>query len=660
MKYFTYTSIFILLLFFCKAQATPQASDSLRKVLEAYMHSTVPPDTQVILDLHLALGTSLVDIKEFDSALSVFFQALPYSKDPISFTRIHYELAYCHQLIDKYPEAIKHSKMALNGVSKEVPLGFHAQVLHQLAQLHVNNGKLAKALTFEFRGLHLARQAQDSLAMAKAYSGLARIYYYAEQHPKALEYDLQAFPIKLASGKPQDQYRAYVDIASSYRDVGQLDSTLKFAKLAHQRAKSIEFTHGEAFSYLIIGDVYKQKDSLDLALAYMETSRKNFRELGRLWPIAQTLAALGEVLSLQSQILPAIDTLQTALHLADSLRYNSLRIDLSKELADLYRENGKILKALQYDSLHKRLKARFQKEEKDSLNILELQLQMAELEAEFLQEQALNELVLLKKEQALKVRRLYIILLSLGSLLLICLLAFVHARYRLFKNRNQVLRRNQEEKEWESHWQQSIQKDWQSLADKLYQEIHARIQALGNGLLKSSSFQSPPFQGELSEIDGYLLQLKSYIQAGFSDDTSELISFKTLIDESLLLLNAQQRQHMYLVQHDLPPLRGNRKKMILLIHQLLLFFLDDKKEEWVEIHIRGNFTKDPGTYEVDYEFGFEGMGKIHPQSGSWHLEVCRKIVHLYQGRLWVEELSEEEVKVSFTLPLHRVGVDIPA
>ena len=660
MKKYTYLPIYLLFqLSFLGGLATPESQDSLMQVLEAYKHSLAKPDTQVLLDLHLQLGNSYIETKTFDSAISVLNQGLAYSKDPISYTRIQYELAYCNQLLSKYPEAIKHSKKALKAATEEVPLGFRAQILHQLAQLHVNVGKLAKALKFEFQGLHLAERANDSLGMAKVYSGLARIYYYAEQPAKALEYDLKAFPIKLANGEPQDHYRAYVDIASSYMDVGSLDSTLKYAGIAHETAKSIDFTHGEAFSSLLSGEAYKQMDSLDLAYNQIETARKSFRLLGRTWPIAQTLATLGEVLWKKGSLSPAIDTLHTALRLVDSLGYSSLRIDLTNDLGQLYREIGRKSQAEQYDALHAQLRESFQEEEKDSLHILELQLKMAELEAEFLVRQSINELELVKKEQALKIRRLTIILLSLGSLLLICLLAFVHARYRLYKNRNQRLTQEQEEKNWEYRWQQATNKDWQSLADKLYQEIHSRMLTLGKGVSDASASQSTPIQGELTEIEGYLLQFKTYIQAGFSGDKTELISFKTLTDESLSLLNAQQRQRMYLVQHDLPPLRGNRKKLILLIQQLLLFFLEEKHKDWVEIHIRGNFSKDPGTYDVDYEFSFEGIGKIDPEAGKWHLEVCKKIVHLYQGKLWVDQLSDKKINVNFTLPLHRVGVDIP-
>ncbi|MEM6632106.1 MAG: hypothetical protein AAF694_20685 [Bacteroidota bacterium] len=675
MNKFAYTYIGGILLLSCiQGFGRPNSLDSLKQLLSTHIHSFAQPDSQLLLDIHLQLGNAYVDAGHYDSAVTVFTQGLAYSKDPISYTRMQYELAYCYQLLSNYPEAITHSKEAMKRATQEVPLSFRAGIFHQLAQLHVNWGKLAKALKYEFKGLHLAEQGQDSLSMAKTYSGLARIYYYAEQNEKALNYDLKALPIKLAIGEPKDRYKAYVDVASSYMDVGSLDSALQYAQLANREATSMDFTHGKAFSSLVIGEIYKQQDKLDQAIEYINGARGTFRELGRTFPIAQSLATLGDVLGMNKDFLPAIDTLLSALSLADSLGYHSLKIDLTHNLAQLYEEVGQSSEADTYKALYSDLQGSFQKEEKDSLNVLELQLKMAELESEYFQQQSLNQLNLVQKEQALKIRRLYIILLSLGSLLLVCLLAFFHARYRLYKSRTQELKRQQEEKNWEYHWQKTTSKDWQNLADKLYQEIHSRILALGKDFPYKEDSDSqvfdqvqvpeeaqpiPPMQGLISEIDNYLLQLKSYIQAGFSGDQVELISFKMLIDESLQLLNSQQRQNLYLVQHDLPPLRGDRKKLILLVQQLLLVFLEAKQEDWIEIHVRGNFTKDPGTYTVDYEFNFEGVGEIPIPDTNWHLEVCKKIIHLYHGKLWVDRTEKASVKVNFTLPLNRVGIDIP-
>ncbi len=663
-----YVGIWVVFQMGMKTQA--HGLDSLRQVLDQYQEASEFSDSQMLLDLHLQIGKAYMAERKFDSALMVFQKGIPLSQDPISLATLYYEMGYCYQVESNYPKAIKYNQMASETISEEVPLQLRVGIHHQLAQLYVNQSRLDTALVIEFRGLLLAEESRDSLSLSKVYGGLARIYHYAEFKEKALTYDLKAMRIKSKIGKPMDRYRGYVDVASSYLELSQLDSTLRYAHLAQGQARQMEFGHGVAFSSLLLGEAYKRMDSLDLARNMLDQSRSDFRELGRLWPIADALSSYGDVLELMNKPQAAIDTLLSALELAEHLKNHDLRIDISNKLSHLYQQVGKQNKSQEFAAEFGRLTAKYQAEKGDSLRILGMKFQIAEAETKSLEERALYERRILEKEQKIRIQGLRQTILALGLLGVIFLLAFVHSKYRISKERNQYLTREKEETLWSIQHKAHLSKDWKQLSDRIYGEIHERLKALWQSLYAEGVEQgvpvftglSPKFSSlyqEIRSIDGSLTQLRYFMNVGITEENYENLenlTMKELLSESQRLLDTEQRERLQVSPYEMKSFKGDRQKFVLLLQQLQLFILESVSADSVDIQIRNSFDKEAGSYDMDYLLSFEisKAQSINLDLESWHLDICRLIIKPYGGKLWIEEKGSSGFVVHMSYPWDKV------
>ena len=657
-------------IFLCGIEAQVYDPDSLRKVLKQYEGTSEGNDSQELLELYLQAGKAFMAERKFDSALVLFHKAIPLSHDPISLATLYYEMGYCYQVESDYPKALEYTQLANGTLADEVPLQLQVAIHHQLAQLYVNQSQLDTALVIEFRGLLLAEQSRDSLSLSKVYGGLARIYHFAEFKKKALTYDLKAMRIKSKIGKPMDRYRGYVDVASSYLELSYLDSTLRYALLAQDQARDMEFGHGIAFSSLLLGETYKRMDSLELAYRILDQSRSDFRELGRLWPIADALSSYGDVLELMNKPETAIDTLLSALELAEQLNNHDLRIDISDKLSNLYKRVGNQTKSQKFAAEFSRLKAKYQAEKGDSLKILEMRFQIAEAETQSLQERALHERELLEKEQELRVRGLNQTILALGLLGVIFLLAFVHSKYRISKERNQYLTREKEETLWTLQHKAHLSKDWKNLSDRIYGEIHERLKAIWQSLYAEGVEQGVPiFTGvstrfsslyrEIRSIDGSLTQLRYFMNVGITEENYENLenlTMKELMSESQRLLDTEQRERLQMAPYEMKGFKGDRQKFVLLLQQLQLFILESVSADAIHIQIRNSFDKEAGSYDMDYLLSFEisKAQSINLDPESWHLDICRLIIKPYGGKLWIEEKSSSGFVVHMSYPWDKV------
>lgn len=648
--------------------------DSLKQLLLPMLHAQ-PIDSLEVLDVYLQLGKVYTVEEQFDSAIAIFERALLLSPDNFTRASIHHEMGFCYQLSNDVPQAHAHNLAASQAANEEVPLKLRAGIFHQLAQLYVNQHHPDSALRNEFLALGFAERSGDKLILGKIYGGLARIYYSADFKKKALTYDLKAMDIKLKIGDTRDWYRAYADVASSYLELGNYDSTLYFAQLAQEAANEAEFTHGMAFSCLLLGEAYKRMDRLDTAQVMLEDAYRKYRELKRFYHMADVLAALGDIKVSQELHQTAIDTFHAALSIAEQISYNAMRIALSQKLSTSYTALGQLEKAKAYEADYSRLQAEFESDTKDSLQVMEMKFLMAKAEMESLELRMQLDRELQASQQALRVQKLRQTIMWLGLFLLAILLVFIHSRYRLYKERNQALTIEKEETDMSLNWKENALREWQHLSEQIFSEIHGELKAIRQRYFihdtpevdSLSELQMASLKSGLGGIDDSLTQLRHFMDVGKQVDlverkesqshkSEQKLTTQQLIDESKQLLKEEQQERLDVSLHELDSFMGNRQKFVLLFQQALLFILECNPTGLIKSSIRGSFDKEAGSYEMDYVFVFDFPNDrpLLPLRDNWHLAICERVLTLYGGRLWLNEGEKGKEKLYFAIPWEQV------
>ena len=653
--------------------------DSLKLELKEYQESTSRLQEGRLLALHINLGKAYKEEALTSEAIKTFQSALQFSKDDLSFFQIHAELGYLFRLQNNFPEAVEHCELAQDKISEIIPPKEVGNNYHVMAQANVDLGRLDEALASELNALELYEMQGDSSGMAKAYGGLGRIYYYSGKKQEALRNDLLAMDIRLRNGTLREKFQAYADVSSSYLELGQIDSAKHYAIFAFHLAQELNDPYEVAFVQSHMGEICLDEGKYEMAMEYIQLARISFRQLQAPFPIVESLYLMGEALGEIGNYPDAIDTLYTALAMAKQINYPSMQKDIALKLSTYYQKLGNYKKAYSYQKEFKRFS--------DSIYSYEVQAKMVQLDQQYALNKSHMEMELLTHQQKIQNRNLYLILLGMGLLLLLVILFLLNYRYRLQKKAKELMELKNREIQVQHERIETANKDWQILADLIYKDIHEQVksinekldslqevpQVLSNGNGETHAVPVDSIHEEMLHIDESLSHLENYIQAGISDEPTEVVHVGEVIKEARKSLpESYQGFCRKIFTYDLPPFRANRRKMCLMIQQILLFAIKNRGDVPLEIEVTSKPIDCPYTGEPEYLFSFKDNGIAIPKdrreevfhletfrenTNALHLGISKKILHLYNGHLWLDPDIEEGNIVHLVLPLSKVGIN---
>ncbi len=653
-------------------------SDSLIQVLESYRATHETLNGQKLLSMHIDIAKELVKEKEYDKAISYYESALKWSHDTKTYFEVHAELGFLYWMKSDYERALNHSELAKERADESIAPKYQADNYHRIAQLLANVGKFDDAVEHELIGLKYSENVGDSLAIAKGYAGMARILWLSDKMEEALAYDLRAMRIIEKVGSPQRIYRAYSDVGSSFTETGQLDSAMKYIMKARNIAREIPFPHGIYFTSAQLGEIYKTQKNYPKATEFIIEAITGLREEGRLFNLADFTFMLGEILAEQANYQPAIDTLYSALQIAQSIDHQTLERDIYLALSNYYEELEDFPHAYNFARKYEALK--------DSLMNLQVQERMKKLEKQYDVEKKNMEIQLLEKESKLERRRLYLIGLGVCFIVLLLVLLLLDHRNKYQIQSRELLERNH--KEIQAQHQRVIEKrqDWQFFSNIISKNIYEYVKNL-TSQLQDLSRQSDEVKAQKSQeiltsvktdithIHEELYHLIAFIEAGIKDDQTEILDIRYVlrIAREMLPLEYQGviRKIFY---HDLPQLKANRYKLSLLFKHILLHTIKNPGEEPLEIHITSDILEldVEGSYLI--QLTIKDNGERIPQElheeifqldrplshqSNFHLAICKKIVSLYGGSISLSDDQTYGNTLNILFPMDKVGVKTP-
>ncbi|MEM9722286.1 MAG: tetratricopeptide repeat protein, partial [Bacteroidota bacterium] len=591
--------------------------DSLKLVLKEYQKNPPRQQGEKMLELHFELGKALKSQGLFEEAVKSFQSALKWSEDDLSFFKIHHELGYAYRLLHNYSSAIKHSQLAHERTGERVPIRDIAKNLNLMAQANVDIGRLDEALKAQLEGLQLVEEIGDSLGIARAYSGLGRIYHYSGEMDRALENDLKALYIRSRRGSLDARYSTFADVSSSYLELGYTDSAKHYADLAYKLARETNKPYDIAFMQSHMGEIFLEEKNYANALEYIQLARISFRKLNEPFDIAESLFLMSTALDAIGNTSDAIDTLLTAQGIARRIGHLSLQTEITQRLGNYYHKNRNYRKAYVQGQEFQRLS--------DSMMSYDIQRDMAQLSQRYELNKESIEMSLLLQRQKVQRRNMYLAILGMGLFLLSIILLLLNYRYRLQKKAKEMMEMKNREIQVQHERLEDASKDWQILADLIYKDIHEQVKAVHDQLNHLQVSPNPESNGkgeaamdsiheEMAHIDESLSHLESYIKAGISDEPTEVINIAEIIKEARLSLPpSYQGLCRKIFTYDLPPFRANRRKMLLMVQQILLFSIKNRGEEPLSIEVSSKPIDCPYTGEPEFLFSFQDNGASIPK-----------------------------------------------
>lgn len=420
----------VIILFFCLINslvAVCQVStDELSEKKEAYRLSKLEDDTSNQIEALHDIAVYLKRVGELDSAIIYLKKELELTKlkgDTYNFIRSLNALGIVEKQRGNFLAAEEYYNKALLSVGKEGDSLLFARVYNNLGLVQKLEGKYDNALSNFIQSIRIWKQLKDSASLVVAHNNLALLYIEIKDFKSAID---QLKKAQKASKSYGSEYKMSIidhNLGISYLGLDYIDEAI--AHLTKARKTRTEFNDpvGMATIDMSFGKLWLKEKEYRRALKALTQAQNIFLS-------KNSQKFLDELYFHKAQAFVKLNKLDSA------ARYYDLSIRQSKkstgsrflmksyrEMAELKKEQGDLAQANYY--LSKLFKVQ------DSLNEIEVQKKVSELEYQYKNQIQTNEIQNLEKvnllNERLKNRNFWFFLIT--SILLIVAVVFAVSLY---------------------------------------------------------------------------------------------------------------------------------------------------------------------------------------------------------------------------------------
>ncbi|MDX1326138.1 MAG: tetratricopeptide repeat protein, partial [Arenibacter sp.] len=317
------------------------------------------------------------------------------SPNSILYARALNNLGLLYRFHQQYPLAIPLHTKAFEIIEKQEGYSKDKMIFANNAGVAGRyNADYELAVEYYMKALRIAEAENSLLNIEIASNGLGNTFMAI---PHKQEEGLQYLERALAVAKKADNR---LGLAMNYLTISGYHDKLH----QHQEARSylhklltlneeLNDPYGKAMTLKAFGESYLiENKQLFLAEDYFLKANEMFKELDNTQRQAMTLFNLGEVAFKQQRYTRALNRLNKALEMAESIRDKVLIVRISEIISTIYEEKANYNMALAYYK-----KAR---DYQDSINLASQEIKIATLSKQFNLEKKETEIGLLRKTQA--------------------------------------------------------------------------------------------------------------------------------------------------------------------------------------------------------------------------------------------------------------------
>jgi len=398
------------------------------------------PKKLLLIFCSLSLSFFSLPLRAQEAAIDSLKRLLPTTEDT-ALVRLQTRLALSYQnyIPDsamRYAESTLHLAEQLNDAKGK------ADAMLQIGRLKRYDGNFGGALEDMLVALALYQTIRDSVQIGNAYNDISIVYGISGDYPSSREYFHKALEIFRLSGDLQGESYALNNIGTIYEKEGQLDKAKEYYLKAMQIKLQRNDQYGIARGFNTLGNLAVQKRNYKEALSHMHKADSLFIVIQDKVARSTNLGEIANIYLDLKQPNKARAYARQSYAVAQELNSERALENALRILVKASSEQGDFEDAFRYQLQHEAIK--------DSLRKTTNEKHLAELKAEFDDEQQKTEIMLLKQdkqlqEASLTQQRTIIISLSISLLAILVFSIALYKSNRRNKQKNKLLAIKNEE-----------------------------------------------------------------------------------------------------------------------------------------------------------------------------------------------------------------------
>ena len=217
------------------------------------------------------------NIGDYSKVLEMLLNALRIAeqlpKDRLeTIAAIHVTLGYVYRIMENYPEALKHHRLAEKyQLEAGKPLKGIAGSYTNTGMTFLGLGMPDSALFYERKGMPMYDTTNPSYALVFAFMGAVADTLGHREEAEA--YYREGIRTYIQKPRPDRGYylmRLYISLAQHFQKSGNLDSCIYYASLAYETCKKNQFTHYALQSANVLWKAFESKQKPDSVVKYLK------------------------------------------------------------------------------------------------------------------------------------------------------------------------------------------------------------------------------------------------------------------------------------------------------------------------------------------------------------------------------------------------------
>ena len=659
-------------------------ADSLLNILE---QEKLINTTDQLYDLYQQLGKAYGASGEekYDLAISYYEEAYQVAKSQGDNEKLYnslFGLGESNQRRNAYQDALKnYYKIIELDLEKEKEVR-KAKSYTQISSIYQALGNYDKAYENQMAALLIFEVNKDEFGIANSNYNLGSIFFYQNQYKEALKHYEAAKIICDKLNKEIVIYSCLAALGSVHEKLGNYEKSLEYNQSSLQLAKKLNYKTGIAYSRGNIAISFlNQKDFLHAEQNLIEAITLKI-ELGDKYGSIGSSIDLSRVYLEWGKPSQAIPVLEKALRFSEEVESKTRQTDVYKNLALVYDQLNKPLKAYEYTKKYV--------EFKDLLLNEKTLEEMGQSKRRYEVEKQEHEIEILKKENELlgkneKIQQLQFFLFAVLSLAFLVFawwyrnkLKYQNKVNQLLEEKNQLLNLKNEEIDIKNKQLEHSNEDLKQFAyvashdlKEPLRMIHSYtnlLQRRYDSLFDESGKEFMFYITDaVTRMQTLLDDLLDFSRAGTQPAPDDFIS----TEDVMVIVEANLRHRLETLNaklvvrnENLPKVKAHRTMMIQLLQNLVSNGVKFKGARDPEVIVnciqeenRFVFSvadNGIGISEENLEKVFEMFRRLHTrdeyEGTGIGLATCKRIVTTWGGDLWVESVEGEGSTFFFSVP----------
>ena len=392
------------------------------------------------------------------------------------------------------------------------------EALHTIGDAYWYLNNIPNALEYDLKVLRLQEKIKDSAGIAKTLNNLGVIYTHQGKYEKALELLERSLAIRKDLGHTFEASSNYNNLGQVYYKLNDLEMAMDFFQKSIRIREKNNKQELLISGYNNVAAVHINRNNYASAIKYLNKALNIADSLDIKNQVPTIMLNLGDIFREQNDHKNAIGWYLKAYKIASQIKNYDILLSISKQLAKTYAENNQLEEALKYSN--------YALEAKDSINSKNIHSKLEQLQYTYNTKQTRLENKALKQQNELSELRLnkernrtnLLIILAILALIIITLLINLYM---------QRIRHNKQLKK-------EVEFRTRSLRREINERKRLQSQTLEANLQFSSIFHNSPLGIVALNNDGSIQMANQAFQNFASTDEEELKTrnLSTLLIES--------------------------------------------------------------------------------------------------------------------------------